>query len=1022
MSTPSTEKRGRARATEIRGARMHNLQGVDCTIPLGRITAITGVSGSGKSTLAFDILYAEGQRRFVECLSAYARQFMERLDRPDVERIGYIQPPIALKQRVSIKNARSTVGSITELTDYLRLLYAYGSELRCLACGGPVARTGVEEAVAAIRAWPEGAALALAAPLLPKPSPQEVGRLQAQGFTRLLVDDDIVSLDDPDMPIAERLKKAKSVALVIDRFVVGKTRRQRIAEAFENAWARGDGAARIHPLDAPAEPAPAGAKDKASPAAPAGLPRLLRGGLACTVCGAAAVEPTPALFSWNSPLGACATCQGFGRVITIDRAKVVPDRRRNLRNHAVVPFSVPSAKGWYRRLLKAAQERGIPTDLPFADLPPDQQEWVFSGDKRFPGVRGLFRVLERKRYKMHVRIFIARFRGYTLCPECGGSRLKPAALAATFGGRNIHELHELQLGELRPFLDAAPLAAQVRARVSPLLDSIRIRLSCLEDVGVGYLTLGRTGRTLSGGETQRIRIAAALGNTLTDTLFILDEPTVGLHAVDTARMLGVLERMAAMGNTVVVVEHDPGIVAGADHLIVLGPGGGRQGGRLIYEGPATAFLEQNPDYFRMRPGEGSRGAMPEAQAVLPRPLSRRGAITRGPGGRTARERRARLLEPWNAEAVQQWQEKRASTGGRSGKKSAAAGLPEGSRAGGVPARRASGPQVTILDAREHNLKIPRLILPLGGLVVLTGVSGSGKSTLLDEILFRNWLRQQGRPVEGVGQVERVSGWERVSEVHLIGQDLLGRSSRSNPLSFVKAYQEIRNLFAGTLAARQRRLTPGAFSFNTPGGRCESCRGMGTQTLEMYFLPDVEVVCEACGGRRFQQEVLEVTWRARTIADVLAMTVDEAAEFFAGESTVVERLAPLREVGLGYIILGQSTATLSGGEAQRLRIAAILASGYGEERQLFLFDEPTTGLHARDVAQLLSALRSLIGRGHGVIAVEHQLDFIAAADWVVDLGPGPGPLGGRVVYSGPVAGLLEQSQSLTGRALRERLSP
>jgi excinuclease ABC subunit A len=996
---PGATGEPRPRATEIRGARMHNLQDVDCSIPLGKITAITGVSGSGKSTLAFDILYAEGQRRFVECLSAYARQFMERLDRPEAEHIGYIQPPIALKQRVSIKNARSTVGSITELSDYLRLLFTHGSELSCLHCGGTVTRTGIEEALEAVRAWGEATPLALVAPLTPKPSAQEAARLKAQGFGRLLADDEIIELDQPEAETNARLRKAGAVGLVIDRVIAGKTRRSRIAEAVETAWNYGDGTCVIHPLAA-ATPRDA-------------LLRTLRGGLTCTRCGKPASEPTPALFSWNSPLGACPTCQGFGRVVTIDRDKVVPDPRRNLRNHAIVPFSVPSARGWYRRMLKTAAERGIPTDEPFAKLESEHQDWVFAGGGRFPGVAGFFKMLERKRYKMHVRIFIARFRGYVPCPTCGGSRLQPAALAASFGGKNIHELHEMPVGDVRGFLDGVTLSERTRQRVRPILESIRIRLACLEDVGVGYLTLARTGRTLSSGETQRIRIAAALGNTLTETLFLLDEPTVGLHAADTARMLAVMKRMAAMGNTVVVVEHDPGIIAGADHLIVLGPGGGRQGGRLIYEGPVPPFLEQNPDYFAAR--------MPPA--IAPQAVLRRRSARAGP----PRARAARLKHPWSVEAYSRWMAERSAGGtGAPGWPGEAPGTPAGeaprAAAGKGPAApRPAGLALTLIGASEHNLRIPRLQIPLNGLVVLTGVSGSGKSTLLDEIIYRNWLRQQGRAVEAVGRVEQIGGWKPVTEMHLIGQELLGRSSRSNPLSFVKAYAEIRKLLAGTLAARQRRLAPGAFSFNTAGGRCESCRGMGTQTLEMYFLPDVEVVCEACEGRRFQPKVLEVTWRGRNIAAILDLTVDEATEFFAGEATVVQRLSPLREVGLGYILLGQSTTTLSGGEAQRLKIASLLAAGMSEERQLFLFDEPTTGLHARDVSRLLASLRALIARGHGVIAVEHQLDFIQAADWVIDLGPGPGPEGGRVVYAGPVAGLLAEGRSPTAQALRARLA-
>ncbi len=1008
----------RPTVTEIRGARMHNLQEVDCAIPLGKVTAITGVSGSGKSTLAFDILYAEGQRRFVECLSAYARQFMERLDRPDAEHIGYIQPPIALKQRVSVKNARSTVGSMTEVSDYLRLLFANGSDLHCLVCGEPVARTGIDEALAAVDAWGAGTRLAIVAPLAPKPSAQEIERLHAQGFARFFANDALVDLDESRAEAAASLRAAKSIGIAIDRLVVGKARRARIAEAIETAWQYGHGTCVLHALE------PAGAPKQAAAALP---PRVLRGGLTCTVCATPAPEPTPALFSWNSPLGACPTCQGFGRVITIDRDKVIPDARRNLRNDAIAPFSVPSARNWYRRMLKEAQAQGIPTDLPVVGLAPEQKDWIFVGHGRYPGVNGYFAMLERKRYKMHVRIFLARFRGYVECPVCQGSRLQPAGLAATLAGKNIHALHEMPIREARDFLARLALPKQTAERVRPVLESVRARLGCLEDIGVGYLTLARTGRTLSGGETQRIRLAAALGNTLTETLFILDEPTVGLHPVDTARMLGVMRRLAEMGNTVVVVEHDPDVIAGADHLIVLGPGGGRQGGRLLYEGPAGSFLEQNPDYFTVPmlpspsvPAAGDAAPRGRSEAARLRARMAKGA-KRGRGT-------ARLSQPWSVEAFHRWTAAHANEAPRQGHSLRAAfgEAPGAAAQAQISARQIqalrAGPHLTILGARQHNLRIPRLQIPLAGLVAVTGVSGSGKSTLLDEVLHRNWLREQGRPVEGVGAVQEIKGWKQISEAHLIGQDLLGRSTRSNPLSFVKAYGEIREMLAATLAARQRRLTPGSFSFNTPGGRCETCRGMGTQTLEMYFLPDVEVECEVCGGRRFQPEVLEVAWRGKNIAAILDLTVDEASEFFAEAPAIVDRLAPLREVGLGYLLLGQSTTTLSGGEAQRLRIAAMLAAGENAVagRHLFLFDEPTTGLHAQDVVRLLSALRALIARGHSVIAVEHQLDFIQASDWVIDLGPGPGPEGGRLVYAGPVAGLLAQANSATGAALKRRM--
>jgi len=1006
-------------ATHIRGARMHNLQGIDCAIPCGRITVVTGVSGSGKSTLAFDVLYAEGQRRFVECLSAYARQFMERLERPEVEEIGRIQPPIALKQRTSIKNARSTVGSITELSDYLRLLFAHAADIYCLECGASVAQTGVAEAIEAVRRWPVGTRLAVVAPLSEAPTAPLLRRLRAQGFARLLRGTALVEVEElladgePNAAGATtgRRRSARPRGgppqkerwgIVIDRLVVGRTRRSRIGEAVENAWALGENQCWLEPL-APRKPQTASSAHAAPPDdahardadRETSPPRVLRGGVACTRCGAPALAPQPALFSWNSPLGACPECQGFGRIVTIDRDKVVPDRRKNLRNHAVVPFSVPSARAWYRRLLRAAGERGIPTDVPFDDLAPEQQEWVYSGDAGFPGVTGFFQRREKKRYKMHVRIFIARFRGYARCPVCAGTRLRPEALAARVGGADIAALHAMPLAGLQRFLGDLRLPRHQRARVRPLLESIERRLTCLLDVGVGYLTLARSGRTLSGGETQRIRIAAALGNSLTDTLFILDEPTVGLHATDVTGMLAVLRRMSAEGNTVVVVEHDPAVIEAADHLIVLGPGGGRQGGRLVYEGPPARFLGKQPTYFVAAELPGTSPPPGSAAAGSRRSASR---TRRGSSGARAKRR---LAQPWDPASVERWLAARAQPAAH-------------------PPLDRHAPRLVLHAAAEHNLRIDQLVAPLAGLTVISGVSGSGKSTLLDAVIHRNWLRAHGRPVEAVGQVDRIEGLERIEEVHFVGQEALGRSSRSNPLSFVHAYGDIRQLLAGTLDARRRKLAPGAFSFNTPGGRCEACRGMGTQSLEMYFLPDVEVACEACGGARFEPEVLAVTWRGKNIAQILELTVAEASAFFASEPRVVERLAPLREVGLGYLVLGQSTATLSGGEAQRLKIAAFLAGARARGRHLFLFDEPTTGLHARDIGRLLYALRSLTANGHAVFAVEHHLDFIRAADWVIDLGPGPGAAGGRVVHAGPVTALLEHPASATAVALRAHL--
>jgi excinuclease ABC subunit A len=962
----------RAAATEIQGARMHNLRGVDCNIPLSQITVITGVSGSGKSTLAFDVLYAEGQRRFVECLGSYARQFLERLERPTVDKIGYLQPPIALKQHVSVKNARSTVGSITELSDHLRLLFANAGEMHCTHCGGRVLHTGTENALKAIELLPAGMRLVIVAPLPGKPDKSLLDGLELQGFVRLFVGNEVVYIDEFMASDQWRKKPKGDFGVVVDRIITGKADRNRMAESLRTAWQLGQRVCVIHALSSSKpEPPTEGASQLDNWLLPS-LPIHLRQGTVCCDCGKSGIKPSAALFSWNSPIGACEACNGFGRLITIDRDKVVPNRGKSLRNNAVAPFGVPSAKKWYRWLLSRAEELDVPTGIPFRDLTTDQQEWVYAGDDDYPGVSGFFEQLEKKRYKMHVRIFIARFRGYQPCTSCHGGRLRPEALAVTLpttgDAKNIQAIHEMPVTDLKQYLSRLDSGESKRKGVDQVCANILERLDYLIEVGVGYLSLGRSGRTLSGGESQRIRLAAALGSSLTETLYILDEPTVGLHASDSIRMLQVMRRLTEMGNTVVVVEHDPAIISGADHLIVLGPGGGRQGGRIVHEGAVAPFLRRDPLFFF-------------AQAPSPETV---------PGGGGPRKKR--LANPWNETAFADWK-----------KPVAARETPGGHR-------------LVIGGATENNLRIKRLEIPLARMVVISGVSGSGKSTLLDRIIYKHWQRRQGTPTEDVGAADEVSGFEAFNDVHFVGQQLPGRSSRSNPVSYIKAFAEIRQLYADTFMARQRSLKAGHFSFNTTGGRCETCKGMGSQVLEMYFLPDVEVPCEDCGGDRFRSEVLEVTYRKKTIAQVLNMTVDEGIAFFRAEPKVAARLNPLKEVGLGYLILGQSTATLSGGEAQRLRLAAFLARGHDDQRHLFLFDEPTTGLHGKDVSQLLRAMRRLTAMGHGVIIVEHHLDLIGAADWVIDLGPGAGDLGGQVVFSGTVKQLLTQNCT-TASALR-----
>ena len=934
----------------IEGARTHTLKGISCTIPFGAMTVITGVSGSGKSTLAFDTLYAEGQRRFVDCLSTYARQFLQRLDRPDVDRIGEIQPPIALRQQVSIRNARSTVGSITELSDLLHLVFTHAGEPFCPGCGTAMQSWSSEHAADFLQSLPANDKLVLTAPLPDGDRlPVLAEALRAQGYERVYDEGQVAEWSPP----------YESRELVIDRFTPRSLKHGRAGESLREAWRLGMGRARLYRL---------GETDP--------LETLVRGTL-CPSCGETGIEPRPHLFSSNSPLGACDTCNGFGRIITINRDKVIPDQRKTLADHAVVPFSFKAGRAYQRRMVRAAEEKGVPLDKPFRSLTKAQQEWVFRGSKGFSGVEGLFRALDRKRYKTHVRIFQARFRGYETCPDCAGSRRRREALAFRVGGHNIHEMEGLPLGELRGVFRTLELPPTARERVASVLQEVEERLGYLEDVGLGYLTLARTGRTLSGGETQRIRLASGLGTSLTRTMYVLDEPTVGLHAADTQRMLTILHRLCDAGNTVVVVEHDPEIVAGADHLLVLGPSGGDRGGELLYEGPVESFLRTQPEFFRVQPAAHSRDSLEP----------------RGP-----------------ATPQKSWQKSRASKTAGS------------SRADGV-----ANPALVLEGVEQHNLRIDRLKIPLAGLVCVTGVSGSGKSTLVEDVIHRNALRHAGKAVEDVGRAASIDGFDQFDEVLLVAQNPLGRSTRSNVITFTGLLSLVRTQLAKTPAAKERKLGPSAFSFNVEGGRCEACKGMGTVLLEMHFMADVEVTCEACRGQRFREVVLEVTWAGRNILQLLDLTVEEALGLFEHRKEARDRLGPLIEVGLGYLKLGQNTSTLSGGEAQRLKIAALLAEGAKGRAartaggktaapKLFLLDEPTSGLHPRDISALIAGLRRLLEAGHGVIVVEHQLDFIRACDWVVDLGPGGGDEGGRVVFSGPPSKLASVKTSVTGREL------
>ncbi len=907
-------------AIRIQGARSHNLQGVSCRIPLGSLTVLTGVSGSGKSTLAFDTLYAEGQRRYVSSLSTYARQFLERLPRPEVDFISNLPPAIAIERRNRVTNARSTVGTATEILDHLRLLFAKIGETRCPDCDAPVAPGTVEAVADAILERWGGKRVSVGAPLPPRRVEAAKAlreRLLRDGYTRLLDGDGRV-VDLSELSARELSSLRPRALLLADRLALApEAGRTRVAEAVAVAYERGEGHCTVV----------SDAGERAS---------FVRG-FACDGCGRGFATPEPALFSFNSPLGACPTCQGFGRVPGLDRERVVPDPACSLEEGAVAPFATASGQRMQRKLLEAAAQAGVPVDVPFERLTAAQRDWVFEGAARgWRGVRGFFQRLERKRYKVQARVMIARYRRFDPCPDCRGARLRDEALCVRVGGQPIAAVAALTVGQLRDWLGALALDAAQTERAGRLLEDLRARVGTTCEVGLDYVTLDRPTRTLSGGEAQRIQLASALGGTLTASLYVLDEPSVGLHVRDVDRLVAILRRVRDHGNTVVVVEHAPEVVGAADHVVDLGPGGGREGGRLVAEGPVDAIRAE------------------------PRSLTGRALA--------------------------------------------------GELAPGERSRRAGRGRLRVVGARAHNLRDLTVEVPLGQLVAVTGVSGAGKSSLVGSVLVGHLRRDPDR-----GPCTRVEGGEQLSEVVVVDPTPPARSPRSNPATVSKAFDGIRRRFAATREAKALGATPGWFSFNVAGGRCEDCEGAGEVVVDMQFLDDVRMPCEVCDGRRYRSEVLDVRVRGLTIVDVLALTVDEALEHFAGEPRIAERLLPLARVGLGYVSLGQPLSTLSGGENQRLRLAQALVER--SAGHLYVLDEPTTGLHPADTQLLLDCLEQVIEAGGSVVVVEHNLDVIRAADHVIDLGPEAGPGGGRVVAEGPPDAIARCKASHTGAALR-----
>ncbi len=922
MAAPMGDSRDTIAGIEVRGAAQHNLAGFDLTIGFGTLTVISGVSGSGKSSLAFDTLYAEGQRRYVETFSPYVRQFLDRLPRPAVEAIEHIPAALAIQPTGGIKSSRSTVGTLTAINDYLKLVFARASEAWCPHCAVPV-RTSTSADVAEFLAGVAGVVLVVAPVPLGGFDARDIvaDALRAQGFARFLRGAEVVRLED----LAARDLAAEHLRVVVDRLTGGESRARRI-ESVETAFAI--------------------ARGKVELALPDGSMRAFAKGGVCAACGYTVPVPSPGLFSFNSPLGACPECRGFGRVIDIDPLRVVPDPALTLAEGAIKAFATDRGRKWHRRLVDFCKAHEIPLQVPYRELSAEVRDLIMNGGRGFGGVRGFFKRLERKKYKMHVRVFIARFRGYETCPRCRGARMRPEALAWRVDGRTLPEYWDMPVAQAAPIFGRA--ARSPDPTTSLLCGEIASRMQYLHDVGLGYLTLSRQSRTLSGGELERVNLTTALGTHLTGALFVLDEPSIGLHPQDGERLLGILRKIRDQGNTVVVVEHDPLLLRNADRVIDLGPGAGHHGGKIVAAGT------------------------PEEIAASPD--SRTGAFMRG------------------EETIK------------------------------VPRRRslAARRKIRIVGARCHNLKGVTCELPLGAFICLTGPSGSGKSTLLEDVFWRAAMARAGTPEGDPGECERIEGLDLIDEVALVDQSPPARTSRANPASYIGFFDGIRKAFAATPQAKSAGFTASHFSFNSAMGQCPACKGEGSERVEMQFLPDVFIPCEDCDGKRFRPEALAVRYRGHTVADVLGLTASEAKELFAGEERIVEALATMEDLGLGYLRIGQPLATLSGGELQRVKLLEHIVATE-RKRYFFILDEPSKGLHLADIAALLALVGRLVDAGHTVCVIEHNMEIVKCADYVIDLGPGGGDAGGELVAAGTPEQVAAHPRSATAPYLKAALA-
>ena len=920
----------------LRNVRQHNLKNITVEFPRRALSVVTGPSGSGKSSLAFDTLYAEGQRRYIESLSTYAKQFLERMPKPLVDAMEGLSPAVAIEQKNPTTSSRSTVGTATEIADFFRLLWARAGTQTCLQCGQEVKRDTVQEVVDAVVAGHGKRETIVAFPLpssAHRPDVEIAAQLRAAGFVRAQVDGAIVRLDEDG---AEgRVRAGQDVLVIVDRIAAAEENRSRLADAIATAFSEGEGIAL---------------------ALNNGHRQRFSEHPACSACGCAAPVLTPTLFSFNNPRGACPTCNGFGAVLEYDESLIVPDARRSLAAGALDPWTKPRYEGRRRLLRETARARGIPLDAPWSEIPARERQFLLHNEGgRYLGMFPFLERLEEKRYKQYIRVFLRQYQLAKTCPGCSGARLKPESLAVRVAGKTIAETAALTAADLAVWLDQLTLPAFQQTVANHILGELCARVRFVNDVGLGYLSMDRQTRTLSGGEAQRIALSNALGSHLVDTLYVLDEPSIGLHPADVDRLLGLLRQLSTAGNTVVVVEHDPAAMRAADWMVELGPASGEAGGQLVYQGPAAAVREAGTLTGQYLAGDKRIGV----------PSARRPAV--------------RWLE--------------------------------------------------LKGARLHNLDGVDVRIPLGTLTAVTGVSGSGKSTLVHDVLYRQ-LESRLRGAhsakqhlgEPVGAVSGLKGWEHLEDVVLIDQAPIGRTPRSNPVTYVKAFDELRALFANEPLARARGYTPSTFSFNVAGGRCEACEGAGHVLIEMVFLANVFVPCDQCNGKRFKREILDVKVQGANIAQALEWTVDQAMQRLHRHPRLARCLWYLQQVGLGYLRLGQPATTLSGGEAQRLKIARELATAGAKrgsgKRKLYILDEPTTGLHLDDVRVLCRVLDRLVDGGHTVVVIEHNVDVIKRADWVIDLGPGAGAQGGRVVASGTPEDIRAVQESLTGRYLRD----